>query len=185
MTTVTQTLRAEHEEILKMLTVAEALAHRLDKEERVPQKTLEKVVEFFGVFVGKCHDGKENDILFPALISKGLPRKDSLVGSLLRQHKQGWPLFRALADATYDAQFHFDGSGQRWAHAARIYCEFMRHHIAQEDNTLLPEAEGILGPHDQADLRTKFDRFEAETIGLSTHQQMHRMVEEMAGKSAA
>ena len=118
MTTVTQTLRTEHEEILKMLTVAEALAHRLDKEERVPQKTLEKVVEFFGVFVGKCHDGKENDILFPALISKGLPWKDSLVGSLLRQHKQGWPLFRALADATYNVQFHFDGSGQRWAHAA-------------------------------------------------------------------
>jgi hypothetical protein len=84
MTAIIQTLRTEHEEILKMLTVAEALAHRLDKEERVPQKTLEKVVEFFGVFVGKCHDGKENGILFPALISMERHRKDSLVGSLLR-----------------------------------------------------------------------------------------------------
>ncbi len=185
MTTVTQTLRAEHEEILKTLTVAEALAHRLDREERVPHVTLEKNVEFFGVFVGKCRDGKENDILFPALTSKGLPRKDSPVGNLLRAHKQGWSLFRALADATYDNQFHFDGSGQRWAHAARSYCEFMRHHIAQEDNALLPEAERILGRQDQSVLKSKFDRFEAERVGSSAHEQMHRMVEEMAGNGAA
>ncbi len=181
----TEMLKDEHANILRVLAAAESLANRLEQGERVPQATLQDVLEFFHIFVGKCHDGKENEILFPALINKGILQKTNPMGHLLKEHKRGWSLLHKLGDATYDMQFRTTEAAQRWAHAARNYVEFLRRHIEEENELLLPEAEKVLGTEEQEALSSEFDKFQAVRIGLPIHDRMRRMVEDLAGRLAA
>ena len=76
-------LRKEHEAILKMLGATEAAAHRIQSGGTVPTETLEGLIEFFRMFGDKCHHGKEEDLLFPLLESRGLPRSGGPTGVML------------------------------------------------------------------------------------------------------
>ena len=71
----TDDLRAEHEGILRMLAVLEAMAGKLGGPEAPPPAQWEAVLEFLRVFADKCHHGKEEDVLFPALEKAGMPRQ--------------------------------------------------------------------------------------------------------------
>src|SRR3990172_610209 len=99
MTAATSTLRKEHEAILKMLDATEAAAQRLEQGERLRPETLAGLLEFFRLFADRCHHGKEEDLLFPLLESKGLPRSGGPIGVMLSEHEQGRPLVRQMADA--------------------------------------------------------------------------------------
>ena len=74
MATATKVLRHEHEAILKILDVTEKVANRLERGEAVRQEVLANLQEFFRLFADQCHHGKEEDLLFPLLEQKGIPR---------------------------------------------------------------------------------------------------------------
>jgi hemerythrin-like domain-containing protein len=67
-------LRKEHDAILKMLSAMEEAARRIESGKPVAPETLESLLEFFRLFADRCHHGKEEDLLFPLLESRGLPR---------------------------------------------------------------------------------------------------------------
>ncbi|HVP22916.1 MAG TPA: hemerythrin domain-containing protein, partial [Conexivisphaerales archaeon] len=68
-------LRAEHEGILLMLRILEGVCARLVPGGRLDVTHLDQIMEFFVVFVDKCHHGKEEEFLFPALEEAGVPRE--------------------------------------------------------------------------------------------------------------
>ena len=67
----TQQLRDEHEGVLAMLEIIEAM---LAKPE-LSTSEFEQVVDFLKVFVDRCHHGKEEEILFPTLERAGISKK--------------------------------------------------------------------------------------------------------------
>ncbi len=85
--TATDDLRAEHEGILRMLGVMRALATRIEAGGTVPAAELAGILDFLKIFADKCHHGKEEDILFPALEAAGMPLKRSLG---VRLHENAW-----------------------------------------------------------------------------------------------
>ena len=70
----TDQLRAEHEGILTMLQILERISEQMNSGKQADTAHLGKIVEFLQVFADKCHHGKEEDILFPALEKVGIPR---------------------------------------------------------------------------------------------------------------
>src|SRR3990172_2858898 len=89
MDTATGILRQEHDAILRMLEVAEAVARQLDRGEDVPAETLAGLLECFRLFADRCHHGKEEDLLFPLLEKKGLPRAGGPIGVMLGGDEDG------------------------------------------------------------------------------------------------
>ncbi len=71
----TQILRQEHDAILKILEAAEEAARRIDAGGPVRRETLSGMSEFLRLFADKCHHAKEEDLLFPLLESRGMPRE--------------------------------------------------------------------------------------------------------------
>ena len=62
----TDQLRDEHKGVLLMLAILEKVSAKIEKEGSLDKDHLEGMLEFFSVFVDKCHHGKEEDLLFPA-----------------------------------------------------------------------------------------------------------------------
>ena len=178
-------LRKEHEAILKMLTATEAAAHRIQSGGTVPTESLEGLIEFFRLFADQCHHGKEEDLLFPLLESRGLPRSGGPTGVMLHEHEQGRALVRQMVEGV-EALKSGDASGAaRWAQAGLGYAQLLRAHIGKENNILFVMAENMLMPEEQKQLAADFDRIEIEKMGAGTHERLHAKMERLITELAA
>ena len=60
----TEILIKEHDAILLMLKILDAVSTRLENNEQVSPEHPSQIVEFIRVFADKCHHGKEENLLF-------------------------------------------------------------------------------------------------------------------------
>ncbi len=185
MPTATEILRHEHEAVLKMLAATQTVAQRLEQGEKVPPQRLDDLLEFFRVFTDQCHHGKEEDLLFPLLESKGLPRQGGPVGVMLGEHEQGRALIRAMAESAQAYAAGTDGSAALWAQAARGYVRLLEAHIDKENNVLFRIAEQMLSAQEQQQLAERFEKLEVEKMGAGTHQRLHAKMEKLLAEVAA
>src|SRR3546814_5145013 len=104
------------------------------------------VVQFLGFlreFVDTCHHGKEEGLLFPAMIEAGLPADGGPVSVMLSEHEQGRALVAAMANATEPAMLP-----AKFSEAAAAYAGHMRAHIEKENTVLFPMADRIVAPEE-------------------------------------
>jgi hemerythrin-like domain-containing protein len=182
MATATNVLRQEHEAILKMLDVTDNVAGRLERGEAVRQDVLADLLEFFRLFADQCHHGKEEDLLFPLLEQKGMPRPGGPIGVMLHEHEEGRALIGEMRDAAEALKAGAAGAGARWAGAARGYVGLLRGHIQKENDVLFVMAERLLSAGEQEQLAQAFEKLEVSKMGPGTHERLHAMVDKMVGE---
>ena len=169
----TETLRKEHDAILRMLDALDQTSLQLLGGASVQPSTLEGLLEFFQLFADRCHHGKEEDLLFPLLERRGIPRERGPIGVMLSEHDQGRDLIQKMkaAAAEYEKEPH--AAGKRWSEAARVYSQLLREHIMKENNILFRMAEQMLTPDEQNSLAVEFEKAEIEKMGAGTHERLH------------
>ena len=87
--TPTEQLKEEHKAIKLALEILEKICQKIEAKDEVKQSDIEAMLEFIRTFADKCHHGKEEDLLFPALEETGLPREGGPTGMMLLEHDQG------------------------------------------------------------------------------------------------
>ena len=85
----TETLESEHRFIQKVVAASAILADQLAAGVDLDIEVLLGIVEFMRTYADRCHHGKEEDLLFPALERRGVPMRGCPVGALLGEHKLG------------------------------------------------------------------------------------------------
>ncbi|ADJ26766.1 Hemerythrin HHE cation binding domain protein [Dehalogenimonas lykanthroporepellens BL-DC-9] len=178
----TDQLKEEHRAIEELLATLGRMTPKLATEEAVASEDLNAVVDFIRIFADRCHHGKEESLLFPAMEEAGVPRENGPVGVLLAEHQQGREFVSRLAEgiSAYVA-------GDRTAAeiirvSAEGYAALLTQHIQKEDNVLFPMAEQALPPARQQRLLEEFEELEERVIGLGKHQELHRTLERLAEK---
>jgi len=137
---------------------------------------LERIVEFFRVFADKCHHGKEEDLLFPAMEKAGVPKEGGPIGVMLAEHQQGRGFIKCMAEAL-DRQKKGDPKAlPSYAENARNYIALLAQHINKEDNVLFPMGEKVLSKKTQEELVEGFEKIEVERIGEGTHEEFHKLL---------
>ncbi len=177
----TQTLRREHEAILEMLAVAAELASRLEEGTPVPAEQLRDTIEFFTVFADRCHHAKEEELLFPALEQKGMPRAGGPIAVMLHEHDVGRAAVRRMSAAA-EAYPADPAAGPAWAAAARDYTALLHGHIQKENNVLFVMAERLLSDAEQARLGADFETVEALKMGAGTHERLHGLIRRLTSE---
>jgi hemerythrin-like domain-containing protein len=185
MLTATQILRQEHDAILKMLDVADCLADRLDTGAPVASQSLADLLEFLRTFADTCHHGKEEDLLFPALERKGMPRQMGPVGVMLMEHDQGRALIRLMAQSGDALAAGDTRAAKTWARAARDYTNLLRNHIMKENEILFVMAERMLSSDEQRELAQEFDKVELQKLGAGTYEHLHATMERLVAEASA
>jgi hemerythrin-like domain-containing protein len=180
MTGATKVLRDEHDAILRMLEVTEAVAGQLESGQAVPADTLGGLLEFFRLFADRLHHGKEEDLLFPLLEEKGVPREGGPVGVMLAEHEQGRALIRQMAEKSAAYAEGSAEAGAGWVGPARQYVELLRQHIDKENNILFVAAEKMLSADEQGELAKQFDKVQEEKLGADTHRRLRALVDTLS-----
>ena len=182
MNTATAILRQEHDAILRMLDVTDAIVQQLERNQRVAPETLAGVLEFFRLFADRCHHSKEEELLFPLLERKGMAREGGPIGVMLHEHEQGRSLVRQMGDAADAFSNGMPGAGTRWADAARSYAALLRQHIDKENNVLFMMAENVLSAAEQTELAAAFEKVEEEKMGAGTHERLHALMDKLCAE---
>ena len=172
----TRQLRDEHAGILVVLDVLEHLANNLRQGTTVPIDHLAQLLDFLTTFADRCHHGKEEDLLFPALEQVGLPQDGGPIGVMLHEHTLGRAHIAGMREALAAMQAGH-GAALAFAEHALGYVALLRAHIDKENNVLFMMAERLLPPAVHEQLAQEFERVETERIGPGVHERYHAMIE--------
>ena len=174
----TALLKEEHDLILRGLDVLERVARRLDDGKPVARETIEKLVGFFRTFADRCHHGKEEAMLFPALEEAGLPREGGPTGVMCYEHEVGRACVRGIAAAAARMAEDAAATGEIVQHA-RQFVPLLRAHIDKENDVLFVMADSILPPEDQRKLCDRYGRFTEENNACRIHEEPTAQIREL------
>jgi hemerythrin-like domain-containing protein len=175
----TEELKKEHRGIELMLRILTALSEAQGRGEPLPAAHMNGIMDFLTIFVDKCHHGKEEEFLFPALEAAGVPREGGPIGVMLSEHEQGRQLVAQLKGFVAGYQ-----SGDQQAAAGihgtvKDYVDLLNQHIAKEDNVLFPMADAKLDAARDRALFEDFERLERERIGAGKHEGFHALLDQL------
>jgi len=178
----THILSNEHRLILKVLDVLELIGTQASKNKTFDLDDARAVIEFIRTFADKCHHGKEETYLFPAMETAGFSREAGPIAVMLFEHDQGRAHVREMAAAIDRVAKGEADATDRFAHNALGYVQLLREHILKEDNILFRMADQVLTDADKARLLAAFERVEHVEIGPHVHEQMHSLAEQLLHK---
>jgi hemerythrin-like domain-containing protein len=141
---ITTALVEEHRLIKRMLTLIEHAAPQTAAGIFTDWQFYLDGVDFIRQYADRFHHAKEEDILFEALITNGMPRQNSPVAAMMMEHELGRSYVKALEEAARKAQDGENGQQQIISENALAYAALLREHISKEDDILYPLAERVI-----------------------------------------
>ncbi len=106
--------------------------------------TLARFVRFIREYADRRHHGKEEDLLFEAMIDHGLPREYGPIACMLGEHDAGRALVAQLARRADQPAPWTDDDRDDNLRDAMDFTSLLRNHIAKEDQVLYPLARRTL-----------------------------------------
>ncbi|MDI6798229.1 MAG: hemerythrin domain-containing protein [Desulfatibacillaceae bacterium] len=173
----TEELVHEHHAVLEALGVLEQVVQSIEDGKDSAYKDFENLLDFFKGFVDRCHHGKEEDALFPAMMKQGVKKEGGPIGVLLAEHEDGRKHVRAMAAGLASVINGNTNALVQIRENALSYRELLFGHIEKENNVLFPMAERVLSEKVKAGLVEKFERIERERTGEGAHEAYHTMLE--------
>jgi hemerythrin-like domain-containing protein len=178
-----ETLMAEHRVILRVVDALEVFAAGVGDEED-GREELGRFVRFIRGYADALHHGKEEEVLFIAMIDAGFPRESGPVAVMLAEHDVGREhvgILRGLAESvvpwTPEDRDILRG-------AARAYAELLRLHIRKEDEILYPLAEARLAPPLRASVDEACAALDAKAGSDGTRGRLEQIAAQLAARHA-
>lgn len=139
----TESLRNDHFLIERMISALNTTADLLTAGKNIPAPFLEQAVDFTKNFTNVCHDGNEDDSLFPTLENGSMPRDGGTIARLLFEHeitKQRADMMAASAQAYSNA----NGDSAQLMADIRADTEHVSSHLSDESLRLFMMADKML-----------------------------------------
>jgi hemerythrin-like domain-containing protein len=172
-------LRSEHATILRVVAVLERLVGRSRAGGGFEHEALSRCVEFFRLFADACHHAKEEDLLFPVLEQRGIPREGGPIGVMLYEHQQARQLTRQMGEALAAHTSGDSGAIERFHEIADGYIELLRGHIFKEDNILFPMGDRVMSTSDQSAMCGRFCEVGCRAFEGRTLDQLRSIADEL------
>ena len=175
----TQQLKDEHEGIRIMLSIMEKISNDLEKGKDMNIEHYAKIIEFIKGFADKCHHGKEEDILFPAMVNQGIPKEGGPIAVMLNDHQLGRGHIKSLSSAFEEFKDGNKLAINNIISSSMNYVELLRNHIEKENNVLFMLADKTLNETEQSKIFDAFEKLEVEKIGIGKHEEYHHLLKEL------
>ena len=171
MSKATADLMNDHNAILSALDVFTNILDEFTNENSTNLDELLDFIDFLREFADKCHHGKEEGILFPAMVAAGVPDRGGPIGVMMAEHIQGRGYIHSMLEALEEPE---DYAG--FEKAGRAYIELLRVHIQKENNVLFPMADKVISADQMDVIALAFEVHEEKVIGHGRHEELHALL---------
>src|SRR5262249_7394604 len=142
----TELLSDEHRVIERVLAVLEKLTTRPVENSLDCWK---KALDFFSHFADRCHHFKEEQVLFPAMEERGIPRAGGPIGMILMEHEEGRGLVRLMLAAIRLVETKNEVAKEILVDKAKAYVRLLKDHIQKENEVLFRIADDVFSADEQ------------------------------------
>ena len=174
----TEVLSNEHKVIARVLAVVAKLT---TKSVEGSLDSWKKTLDFFRHFADQCHHFKEEQVLFPAMEKRGIPRDEGPIGTMLMEHEEGRRYVRSMLAAIALVEAKNEAAKEVLIDYAKAYLRLLKDHIQKEDEILFRIADDVISPDEQKELLRSFEEHEAKEMGTGVHEKYLKMVQELEG----
>jgi hemerythrin-like domain-containing protein len=176
----TQQLKDEHDGVKVMLNILGQVCGQLETTGNLNEEHFKGILEFLKVFVDRCHHGKEEELLFPALEAAGILREGGPIGVMLSEHQLGRSYVKAMSESFEGYRPGNKSISQDIIRNARDYISLLTNHIEKENNVLFVMADSRLSETIQDELFEGFEKIEEDRIGIGKHEEFHGLLEKLS-----
>ncbi len=169
-------LFAEHVSVVAIIKIMEKMVEKMKVGREIDYKHFDAIIDFLKIFVDKCHHGKEENLLFPAMIKAGILEKEGHVEALLKEHEQGRTYVRKMAENLKNLGQHKTDLMD----SALAYGILLLAHIQTENMVVFPLSQKRIPQAEQNKLLEGFDKIEEEVIGHGKHEQYHELIHQLS-----
>jgi hemerythrin-like domain-containing protein len=180
--TPTEDLINEHKAIKIMLSIMSKIAEDIKANKKFYIKDVEQIVDFLQTFADKCHHGKEETSLFPALVLAGIPKENGPIGVMLQEHTLGRGYIKEIKRGLESCKLGDTCSGELIATNLTNYISLLQNHIHKEENILFPMANKTLSEQKQKEIYEQFEKIEEEVVGHGVHEKYHELLNQLKSK---
>jgi hemerythrin-like domain-containing protein len=170
-------LMNDHEAILTAIQILDRIVATSPKNSSQEKKDIHDFIGFLKEFADQCHHGKEEGLLFPAMIKAGFPEHGGPISVMLAEHAQCRWLIRDMEEAIAK-----DIDLVKLIGAARGYASLLKNHIEKENKILFPMAENALTGTQLEELHKGFEQHEEKVIGQGRHEELHAILKSLQEK---
>jgi len=174
----TEILHLEFDTTRRVLQILQNAANCLDTGKPVSKETFCEIIDVINGYTHKCHQGKEDTVLFPFLKNVRGGEKKDFLGQLLMEHVSARDAIRNLTGAV---NYIYQGkkSKKKIIKIARAYIKFMDKHIRMEEKVLFPWMNKVMTRDEQMILIKNFEAMEKEDIEAGVHEKYTVMIERL------
>ena len=138
-----------------------------------------QVLEFLSEFAERCHNAKEEELLFPALARRGIPSNRGPLAAQLAGRRQGRQLMDAMTRAQAAWAAGNAGAGGRFSAAATAYHALLEQHVTAEQDVVFAVANQVLDDVAQDALTHAFGQFELQVLGAGRRSALYRQLDRL------
>ena len=172
----TKQLKEEHNGIKVMLQALETISDRLKSGKEVDTGHLDMIAEFMQIYIDKCHHGKEERMLFPAVEKTGVTKENKIIEELLAEHVSGRVKMNKFIKDIVKYKKSKPKASPKMTQNIKSYVTSLNKHIEKEDTIFYPLADQNLPATVQGELMWKMEEFEEEVIGAGEHEKLNNLL---------
>jgi len=176
-------LVGEHEMIERAMDV-------LRKElEKLPDAThntfaMQRAIDFLLEFGDRIHNTKEEKVLFPLMVKRGIP-EDGPIRVMLLEHESGREILHQMFAEVSDLEKSSEKARAGFKQKGIEYLEIRANHIWKENDVLYQMGRQVFTEEDNRFLVEGFGRIDTSTYGETAVQHYSQMLEEVEQGSKA
>jgi len=154
-------LMEEHRVIETVIGALPAFSASLDEGAESARQDLAGFVTFIRKFADAYHHGKEEDMLFTAMVESGMPREGGPIAVMFADHEQGRAYVATLKKVAEAAGPLSADEITEVRFAAAGYADLLHDHIMKEDQILYPMALKVVPAERLEAMAAQFTEYEA------------------------
>jgi hemerythrin-like domain-containing protein len=175
----TEDLIREHNTITEMLSIMSKIAGNIESGKGFDTSDVEKIIDFHRTFTDKCHHGKEETSLFPALVQMGIAENNGPIGVMLLEHNIGRGYINGLISGVEDFKSNFAKSNGLIAACLTNYVNLLQTHIQKEESVLFPMANKVLNEQKQTEISKQFEKIEGDVLDHDGNKRYSELLKQL------
>jgi hemerythrin-like domain-containing protein len=178
----TENLKREHKAIYEVLNIMSRIADDIKAKKVFYTADIDSIVDFLIVFWYNCHNQKEEQVFYPALVKAGIQTDDESIGDITHEHSMGRIYIREMSYSIENCKIGNAFSCERLVDSLNSYVNLLRFHIQKEEEVLFPKADNVITEENLREISNQFEAIEEQTIGHSVHEQYFELLKQLKGQ---
>jgi len=173
-------LMIEHRQIERMIPVLKEEAEKA-RAGTIDLERIDALVDFVRIYADRCHHGKEEDILFLALLEKPVPSDlKAIMESLIEDHKVSRTNTKLVIEAVQRYRAGDESALVIMANALEFLANLYPRHIEMEDKGFFIPCMDLFSKEEQKRMLASFQKFDMNLV----HKIYRERMDLLAGNSA-